>query len=127
MSYNPAIRKSETDNNKIIIENFVGTGDIEAIIYGNTIYIPEKTYRHLYYFSSHGPYYYDEVMSGDGVLDISNYFLQINYTTKVMRENVPDNISKGGIAIYNYSKFSYVGIFTGDSATVIISSINDSL
>jgi hypothetical protein len=125
--YNTTIRMKEPFINKIIIENFLGAGDIEAIIHGNTFYIPETTFYHHYASSKYGSYYYNEVLSGTGVLDISKYFLQINYTVRDIRENLPDQIDKGGIALYKSSKLSYLGNYSGDSASVIISSMHDSL
>lgn len=128
--FNTTIRKSETDSNMIVFDYFVGGDSVEAFVDGYNIIIPEKTYRKSGHTSA-GPwgqtYYYDLTVSGNGVLDISNYLLQINLTLKETYEDGDNNITESVIKMYNSSKYSYIGTFTGDSTTVIITPYNDNL
>lgn len=128
--FNTTVWKSETDNNKIIFDNFVGGDTVEAIVEGYNLIIPKRTYRKEGHTSA-GPwgkvYYYDLTVSGNGVLNTSKYFLRINLTLKESYENGDDRVSQSIIEMYNPTKYSYIGTFTGDSTSVIISPYNDSL
>lgn len=110
--YNTEIKKSSTDSNKILIDS------IEAIVEGNTITIPEVT--------SHVDNY-DLIIEGYGVLDTTNYHLQINITIKVRRIDQPEMIVTQVLNLYKPNVLTYEGTYTGDSATVVISSVNDQL
>jgi len=110
--YNIEIVKSSKDSNKILIDS------IEAIVDGNNILIPEVR---------HHVDDYDLVIEGNGVLDTTWYHLLINITMKMIRINQPEMIVTQLINLYKPDIFSYEGTYTGDSATVILSSINGQL
>jgi hypothetical protein len=127
--FNTTVRKSETSSDKIIFDDFVGGDNVEAIIKGCNLVIPEKTYRNEE-MTSAGPsgelYYYDLTVSGNGTLDTCKHFIRINLTLKETYKG-QERVSQSTIEMFNSSKYSYTGTFTEDSTTVIISRYNDSL
>ncbi len=128
--FNTTVRKSETNNNKIIFDHFVGADTVEAIVEGYNLVIPEKTYRKEESTSAGPwgePYYYNLTVSGNGTLNNNKHFMQINLTLKETYNTGKEIISQSVIKMFNSSKYSYIGTFTGDSTTVIISQYNDSL
>jgi hypothetical protein len=128
--FNTTVLKSETDSNKIFFDYFAGVDTVEAIVEGYSLIIPERTCR-KYEQTSAGPWgktiYYDLTISGNGELNKSKYLLRINLFSKSSYENGDNREGHSIIEMYNSTKYSYIGTFTGDSTKVIISPYNDSL
>jgi hypothetical protein len=120
-----SIKKSDSDNNKVIIENLIGEKEIEAIVDGFKITIPEQTFHEADPRPDYSSDYYDLIFSGDGTMDANKSFLLINLTVKQVMEDTPDYTVIMTIELYNNSKYSFTGTYTGDSTTVIVSSVSD--
>lgn len=125
--FNTIISKSETDKNKIIFSDFLGEDSVEAIVNGYNLKIPEKTFRKVSHSGLGNLYYYDWTISGYGQLDPNKHFIYIDLTEKRTLETGGERVSQGIVKIFNSSKYSYIGTFKGDSATIIISTFNNSL
>lgn len=129
-SVNTTIRKSETDSNKIILDNFIGADTVEATIDGYNLVISETTYRGSE-TSSAGywgeTYYYTISIAGNGTLDINSHSIQLNITLTKTYDTGEEQSIQSSVTMFNSSKYSYVGTFTGDSITVTILPYNDSL
>ena len=137
-SFDTKIEKSETRNNVIVFDYFDGVDSVEAIVKGYNLIIPEKTVQEEDRNAA-GVYYYDFTVSGNGTLDISKHLIQINRTATSDYGNGRISVEHSIIRMFNSSKYSYIGTFkgdsvqysgmlsTGDSTTVIVSSIKDSI
>jgi hypothetical protein len=112
------IFKSPLDSNKIFIVDLSNHDSIEAIISGNTITIPQMK-RH---FED-----YDIFVEGKGTLDLTDFHLQIIYNGKIIMTDKPEISYSSTENLYQTNKLSYIGTYTGDSATVVFSSINNNL
>jgi hypothetical protein len=112
------IIKSAIDSSVIFIVDFSYHDSVEAKISGNKITIPQR--------SKHNADY-DIMVEGTGTLDLTDFHLQIIYTSKLIRIDKPDLIISGTENLYNTNKLAYSGTYTGDSATVVFSSNNNNL
>lgn len=128
--FNTTVRKSEKDSNMIVFDHFVGSDTVEVIVNGYNLIIPENTYR-IAEHTSAGPwgqtYYYDLTVSGNGTLYSSDNFLQLALTLKKNYEDGKEKVTYSVLDLYNSSRFSYIGTFSGDSTTVNIAQNDDSL
>jgi hypothetical protein len=126
--FNTSILKSDHSGNKIIFQHFPGKDSIEAFIIGNQIIIPVQKFQMPGYNAVLGhSEYFDATISGNGSLDVTIYFMRINYKLRVMSDGALVESKDILLEMYNASKYSYMGTFIGDSATVTIESVNDSL
>jgi hypothetical protein len=118
-SYADDIIKSDAYRDRIIIRCFPNYCEpVEAIIDNYDLIIPEQKFEGI--FSDYC------IISGNGTLDVKNYYLKINYTRINFYHNDTD-INHGIMEVYNSSKYSYSGTYKGDSVVVLISPIDDSL
>ena len=124
------VQKMVTSENMVVFDYLIGVDNVPAIVENNNLVIPEITQRKVTSTTA-APWgeitYYDLTLSGNGVLDVSNYLLRMNIILKESYDVGDDRVRQFEIEMYNSSKYSYNGTFTGDSATVIISQYNDSL
>ncbi|MGD2033682.1 MAG: hypothetical protein PVF73_01400 [Bacteroidales bacterium] len=122
------VSKSDTDSAAIIFEDFFNGRDVEAIVDGYHLHIPEQAFR----FSNHngpfgGTFYYTLYLSGNGSLDIDTHYMQIHFICKEISEDTQEKISLSKAELYDPDYYSCTGTYTGDSVTVVVTSVNDSL
>jgi hypothetical protein len=123
------ILRSETHNNIVILDQFIEGESIQGIVEGYNLIIPEDTIKGLWHSQGpgHGIIYYDLSVSGSGFLDTNNYLLHIELREIEIYESGYRDTSYADIKMFNSSKYLYLGNFSGEGATVVISPDNDSL
>jgi hypothetical protein len=112
------IHKSPTDSNKIFIVDSYPYDSVEATVNGLTISIPQRTVHSENY---------EIVASGKGILDTTDFHLQIIYSGKYILSDQSNYPFTSTVNLFQSYKLTYHGTYTGDSATVVFSTVEDTM